>query len=245
LPLLCLTLIFLLFGGGFPSRHDEAGTFSATAPGQPQDAKPLPPEKPQSDSPQQVPTLPAASPTKQAPKPKRVITNDDLKGSGAASFGFTAADFSRINDCDRNCFEQVRQLTHALSAENSRWKRDVLRAIDEVRKDDEWQKYLRDLYEVHVKFCQVGNDKKEEIAKNADPRNVTPREIAIDEKYDIKFKEVQSELQAVYDRQDSLQRKFGGNYAYQFTVVQASRIHNAGCVSPSYPNYSPPDANDP
>lgn len=242
LALLCLALSFSCPAGGFSRPLAQNAT--ALAIGHPQDAKPLPPEKPAFDSPQQAPTLPAP-PAKPAQKPKRVITNDDLKGSGAGAFRFTPADFSQINDCDRNCFEQVRQLTHAFPAENPNWRRDLLQAIDQVRKDDTWQRYLRDLYEVHVKFCQVGNDKKDELARNADPRNVTPREIAIDEKYDLKFKEVQSELQAVYDRQASLQRKFGGNYAYQFTVVQANRIHNAGCVSPRYPSYSPNDADDP
>jgi hypothetical protein len=242
LALLCLALCFSSPAGGFARLPAQSATTSSA--GQPQDAKQLPPEKPASDSSQQLPTLPG-SPAKPAHKPKRVITNDDFKGSGGGAFGFTAADFSQINDCDRNCFEQVRQLTHASPAENPSWRRDLLKAIDQVRRDDAWQGYLRDLYEVHVKFCQVGNDKKEEIAKNADPRNVTPREIEIDEKYDLKFKEAQSELQAVYDRQASLQRKFGGNYAYQFTVVQANRIHNAGCASPRYPTYSPNDADDP
>jgi hypothetical protein len=31
-----------------------------------------------------------------------------------------------------------------------------LQAIDTVRKDDEWQKHLRNLYDVHLKFCQLG-----------------------------------------------------------------------------------------
>src|SRR5690242_9380707 len=72
----------------------------ASAPA-PQDAalKPAP-----SDNPASTPT-PDAKP----PKPhKKVYTNDNLPKANPGDF--SGADFSEINNCDRNCFEQVRQL---------------------------------------------------------------------------------------------------------------------------------------
>ena len=67
------------------------------------------------------------------------------------------------------------------------WKRDLLQAVEQIRNDNDWQKYLRDLYEQHVKFCNLGLEKRQELAKYTDPNNVTPRELAIDEKYDVKL----------------------------------------------------------
>jgi hypothetical protein len=212
---------------------------------QQQDAKQLPSDKQPPDSPVTAPALPA-SPAKPSRKPKKVITNDDLNGSDGDSFSFSPQDFSQINDCNRNCFEQIRQLSHVDPSSNANWRRSLLQAIEEVRRESAWQKYLRDLYDVHVKFCALGDQRREELASYADPRNVTPREVAIDEKYDVKFKEMQSELQAVYQRQAALQAKFGANpFAYQFSTVQADRIKSANCMSPRYPNYSPVDADDP
>ncbi len=173
-----------------------------------------------------------------------MITNDDLKGGGSDG-GFSAANFSQINDCDRSCFDQVRQLALVNPAANPNWKRDLLQAIDTVRKDDDWQKYLRDLYDVHLKFCQFGSEKRDELAKYADPHNVTPKEIAIDEKYDAKFKETQTQLSNVYARQAAVQRKFAENpFAYQFTIVQTNRIQNANCGAQRYSSYTPADSED-
>ena len=210
---------------------------------QQQDPKQSSPETQPSGSTQQPPISPAA-PAKPADKPKKVITNDDLKHP-SGGFGFSPTDFNQINNCDRSCFEQVRQLAHVFPAANPNWKRDLLQAIDEVRKDGEWQKYLRDLYDMHLKFCQLGDEKRDELARDADPNNVTTREIAIDDKYDAKFKEAQSALQALTSRQTILQRKFADSpFAYQFANMQASRIQNANCAPQRYYNESPTDAED-
>ena len=135
-----------------------------------------------------TPAVPVTPPLPQPPeKPRRVITNDDLKGGGGS--GFSPMEFSEINDCDRYCFENVRQLARASTSSNPNWKRDLLQAIDRIRSDAEWQTYLRELYDVHLKFCQLGDEKREEPSRDADPHNVTRREIAIHDKYDAKFKE--------------------------------------------------------
>jgi hypothetical protein len=263
-----LYVVTVLFcaAGGCPHRvaASAAGTFVQ----QVQDPRPSPAEQKPSDAAPQPAAVPAATPAsptsptvpaapaspvtpatqaKPAEKPKKVITNDDLKnpGSGDGS-GFSPMEFSEVNDCDRNCFENVRQMARVPTGANPNWKRDLLQAIDKVRKDDEWQKYLRELYDVHLRFCQLGDEKKDELNKYADPRNVTPREIAIDDKYDAKFKEVQTSLQTLYYRQGDLQRRFGANpYAYQFSMVQTSRIQNASCAAQRYPKYAPSDADDP
>jgi hypothetical protein len=203
-----------------------------TAPAQQSSQKPEP-EKQSSDthSTQQIPD-------KTTPKTRKVITNDDLKP--ARHGGFSGGDFNEINDCDRRCFEQVRELARVAPASNPNWKHDLLRAVDTVRKDAEWEGYLRSLYNVHLRFCQFGAEKRDELAKSADPHNVTPREIAIDEKYDAKFKQAQVELQDLYSRQSDLQRKFSGNpLALQFSLVQTSRIQNAPCEQHWYPSSTP------
>ena len=223
-----LSLFFFSAATGLPQAPD-------TAPAQQrQDQKPAAERQAPDSQPSQQP---AAKP---APKPKKVITNDDLTSGRVGAF--STADFSEVNDCDRICFEQVRQLARVSPASDPNWKRDVLQAIDTVRKDDEWQKHLRDLYAVHLKFCEYGAEKREELAKNADPRNVTPKEIAIDEKYDAKFKQAQAELQKLYEQQGAIQRKFAGDpFAFQFSFVQTSRIQNASCEQRWYPSNTTDD----
>ena len=100
---------------------------------QQQDPKPSPTEQKPSDTPQQQPTaassapaVTATPPAKPPDKPRRVITNDDLKGGGGS--GFSPMEFSEINDCDRYCFENVRQLARVPTGSNPNWKRDLLQA---------------------------------------------------------------------------------------------------------------------
>src|SRR5689334_2456632 len=123
---------------------------SQTSAPAPQDAalKPAPSDKP---------TQPPAD-AKSPKAHKKVYTNDNLPKANPGDF--SGADFSEINNCDRNCFEQVRQLAHVFPGSNPNWKRDLLRALDTVRKDADWQKYLRDLYDVHQRFCALGEEKR-------------------------------------------------------------------------------------
>jgi hypothetical protein len=189
------------------------------------------PKLPSTDKPSHPATTqqPAATPApaaKPAPK-KHVFTNDDLRSSPDAA----PMDFGQVNDCDNSCFEQVRQLAHVMPIPNSNWKRDVLQAIDQVRKDSEWQPFLRQLYDMRMKFCALGEAKQSELNNVANPRNVTPQELSIDEKYDVKFKQQQAALQALAPRQNELLRKFAGNpYSLQFANLQVSHLSNAPCT---------------
>jgi hypothetical protein len=241
-----LYLAILLSYAAGELQQTPAQSATPTPAQQPQaDAKQPPSDEQQPGAPPPVAALPAPQ-AKPARKPKKVITDDDLNGSSGVGASFSRQDLSQINDCDRNCFEQVRKLAGVTPSLSPNWRRPLLQAIDEVRREAAWQKYLLDLYDVHVKFCAVGDEKREELSRYADPHNVTPREVSIEEKYDTKFKEMQSELQLVYERQGPLQAKFTANpFAFQFSRVQADRIKSANCMSPRYPNYSPTDADDP
>lgn len=203
----------------------------------PQDAalKPAP-----SDNPASTPTADA-----KPPKPhKKVYTNDNLPKANPGDF--SGADFSEINNCDRNCFEQVRQLAHVLPGSNPNWKRDLLRSLETVRKDADWQRYLRDLYDAHQRFCALGEEKRDELAHVADPNNVTPGEIAVDDKYDVKFKQAQASYERVSGRQHALQLDFAANpFSMQFSQLQVSRIQNASCGLQRYPESNRSEVTDP
>ena len=121
-----------------------------------------------------------------------------------------------------------------------------MRALDLVRHDAEWQQILREVYNLHLKMCEIANERNEELQKNAEPGNVTPREVDIDEKYDAKFKELEQQLQAVRARQISLRSTANDNpTAYQFRIFQEGRVQNGPCVQPPYRRYSQSAPNDP
>jgi hypothetical protein len=231
---LLIAALFTFTFAGAPALNAQSQTSDPT----PQDAalKPAP-----SDNPAQPPASADAKP----PKPhKKVYTNDNLPKANPGDF--SGADFSEINNCDRNCFEQVRQLAHVFPGSNPNWKRDLLRALDTVRKNADWQKYLRDLYDVHQRFCAFGAEKRDELAYVADPANVTPRELAVDDKYDAKFKQAQSSLEQVSARQHGLQQLFAASpFSLQFSQLQVSRIQNAPCGSQRYPDPTPREGTDP
>jgi hypothetical protein len=178
----------------------------------------------------QASTTPATA--KPASKPRHVITNDDIKPSPYSSFGglfYMSA--GSINDCDAGCFDQVRVMAMANSETNPNWRREVLRQLDRVRSDAEWQAYLHDLYRAHNKLCQLTFDKQDELRRSGgSSRNLGPQQIAITEKYDEQTKAAQDDLSAQVARQPQIQKKFAENpYANAFATIQGTRMMGGFC----------------
>jgi hypothetical protein len=237
LPAWCVALLLCFATGGF--RLTPRVTPIAR---QQNDAKRPSEEKQPPDSQQKRPSTQAAKP---AAKPKKVITNDDLVGSGGG-FGFSSPEFSQINDCDRSCFLNLEQSIRIDPAQNPHWRRDVLRAIDLVRKDAAWQRILHDVYDLRLKTCDLQAEKQEELAKSADPSNVTPREVDIEEKYEVKFKELQEQLNAVRARQSALKGDTNDNpVVFRFRIYQENRLQGAPCAQPVYRRYPQSYVDDP
>ncbi len=170
----------------------------------------------------------SAEPDKSSTKPRKIYTNDDMKGSGSDDYsGSLPPGIDQINDCNTNCFDQLRALAQVDTNANPNWRHDALTAVELVRRDTEWQRYLREFYASQFKLCMLGNEQRMDMAHTADPHNVTPQEIVVAEKYDVKIKAVQTELQGLRVRGAALQRKFITNrMAYQFAFLQTSWVAN-------------------
>ena len=202
----------------------------ATAKQQQPDEKKAGADKLSTDGATQTPTSPP--PAQPTGKPKKVITNDDIKSSPFSSFGglfYTST--GSINDCDANCFDQVRMMAQVNPGKNPNWRTDVLRQLDLVRSDAEWQAYLHELYDAHRAICQLTFDKQDELRRSGNNRNLGPQEIAITDKYDEKMKAAQAELSAVVARQSTLQKKFAERrYANSFATLQGTRMQGGFCT---------------
>jgi hypothetical protein len=169
---------------------------------------------------------------KPASKPRHVITNDDIKSSPYSSFGgLFYMSTGSINDCDAGCFDQVRAMAMVNSETNPNWRREVLRQLDLVRSDGEWQAYLHNVYRAHNKVCQFTFDKQDELRRSgASFRNLGPQQIAITEKYDQQTKAAQDELSAQVARQQHIQKKFAEKpYPNAFATIQGTRMMGGFC----------------
>lgn len=169
---------------------------------------------------------------KPAEKPKKVITNDDIKSSPYASFGgLFYFSTGSINDCDSSCFDQVRVLSGAYNSDkNPSWRREVLQQIELVRSNSEWQLYLRHLYDAHNQICHLNFDQQDELRRAGNVRNMGPQQIEITEKYDAKMKEARSELDGLVAQQPAAQKKFEDKpYAKGFAMMQATRMQGGFC----------------
>lgn len=185
-------------------------------------------KKPTTDKPAADGAAPAPAAT---PKPKRIITNDDIKSSPYSSFGgLFYMNTGSINDCNASCFDQVRLLAQVDSEKNPDWREKVLQQLDLVRSDSEWQASLHELYDAHNKMCHLTFDKADELRRAGNTRNLGPQEIAITEKYDVQTKDVQAELAAAVARQSTLQKKFAEKpYANAFATMQGTRMQAGFC----------------
>jgi hypothetical protein len=196
---------------------------------QQQDQKP-PADKAAADGAAQASTTVATATP--ASKPKHVITNDDIKPSPYSSFGgLFYMSTGSINDCDAGCFDQVRATAMVNSEANPNWRREVLRQLDLVRSDGEWQAYLHDVYRAHNKVCQSTFDKQDELRRSGGSfRNLGPQQIAITEKYDEQAKAAQDEVSAQVARQQLIQKKFAEKqYANAFATIQGTRMMGGFC----------------
>lgn len=226
-----LLLIFVLLLGASALDARAQDKPGATPPTQPPAAAPALASGPAS--------LPAHKPQKPFRKARRVITNDDIDGIGSIYKGAYGPDLTYVNDCDRGCFESVRVAAHIYPS-GLQWKKDLLDAIERVKTDGPWQGLLSDFGSVRGKFCMLEQERAEELAREADPRNVTPVEISIEEKYDRLFKAAQAELLNLYDRAQLLRQAHASNgLEIAFMNLQTGRIIAASCyVAPqNHPNW--------
>jgi len=183
-------------------------------------------------NPQQAPA-PANEPKPQKKPP--VITNDDLEGKGSGLYAQIAGiDLSRVNECDRYCYEQVRQASRIAPGPSTQWKRELLSGIEKVKADAAWQARLEDLARLKAKYCRLEQDKNAELARRSDPANVTKEELDIDDRYERKFQAEQAELIRTYDAADAARRSYTG-IVVQFMTLQEQRIANANCPPGQFP----------
>jgi hypothetical protein len=176
-------------------------------------------------------SAPTGAPEKLANKPKRVITNDDIKSSPYAGFGgLFYTNSGSINDCNESCFDQVRMFAQPGAEKAPNWRVTVLRQLDLVRSSGEWQAYLHELYDAHNKICQLTFDQSDELRRSGNTRNLGPQEIAITDKYDAQLKTAQSSLSAAVARQTAVQGIFAEKpYANSFAVIQGTRMQGGFC----------------
>src|SRR5271155_1730510 len=197
-------------------------------------------QQPSNSTPSGAPSIiPATKPQAPWRRARRVITNDDIDGIGSMYRGGLAPDLTYINDCDRGCFEAVR-VAARIYPNGVQWKKDLLDAIERVKGDGPWQGLLGDFAAVRGKFCLLEQQRNEELARASDPRNVTPVEVSIEEKYDRLFKGAQADLLALYDRAQVLRQSHASSgLEIAFMNFQTNRIVTANCwVAPQYhPNW--------
>jgi hypothetical protein len=208
-----------------------SSAFSVSLPAQEQQQNQKPPaDKTTADGATQTPTIAATG--EPASKPKHVITNDDIKPSPYGPFGgLFYMNSGSINDCDASCFDQIHAMAMFNSEANPNWRREVLRQLDLVRSDAEWQAYLHDLYGAHNKLCQLTFDKQDELRRSGGSfRNLGPQQIAITEKYDAQTKAAQNDLSARVALQPQIQKKFAEKpSANAFATIQGTRMASGFC----------------
>ena len=197
----------------------------------------------------QAPVKPATtnpdSPAKPPAKLHKVITNDDMDARPHdITIEGTRDILQQLNACDRTCFDQVAQRAGANGAYSARWKLALLDAIEAVKADTAWQGTLGEIIGVQGLACETQTRKAQDIQKYADPRNITPGELAVERQYEAKFREIRNRLNAALDRANAhIAKSSPGNLQSQFMHMQVDKIVHATCTI----NVPPPpeDTDDP
>lgn len=184
----------------------------------------------------QTPAKPAAAnpdaPAKPPAKPHKVITNDDMDARPHdITMSGTRDILQQLNTCDRTCFDQVAQRAGVYTYNNSRWKLSLLDAIEVVKADAVWQGILGEIIGIQGLACETQAKKTEDIRRFADPRSVTPSELAVEREYEPKFREIRGRLNAVLDRANAhIVKTSPGVLQSQYMHMQADKIVHATCT---------------
>lgn len=195
------------------------------------------------------PSDPATTPAtaNEAPKTNgkthHVVTNEDIEAQHELMASANSdIDLGNINDCDKNCFDQVRNGSGYYVVRNTDWQHDLLRGIEQVTADPKWQAALFQIARLKARFCELSNDKNDALTDVADPKNMTEGEIAIHESYERKFQAAQADLNAAYANADAIVHTYGG-IVVTFMNMQKQRAGNRTCVvryPMVYRGYRPP-----
>jgi hypothetical protein len=203
--------------------------------------------KPVSASSSPAKPVPAAKPR---PKP-HVYTNDDFDSlPSTASFTKGPELLDQVNECDRDCFEQVGREAGATGRAPATWKQALLDAVERVKGDVPWQELLRNMIDIQAQTCELEGEKAQDMREHADPNNVTPNELAIDRDYEPKFDQVRRRLNAAAARAEAhiATASITGVQA-AFMRLQTQRIVHATCnirvSDPPAPNSDPSAGDDP
>jgi hypothetical protein len=275
LPAILLTILFAAMSApAWTAPQPQSGQNSATQPnGQEQAAKQAPAATAQppkdgkqtrgndagSGGSQKSGAKPApanSSPAKPAsaakPRPKpHVYTNDDFDSlPSTANFTQGPELLDQVNECDRDCFDQVGREAGATGRAPATWKQALLDAVERVKGDVPWQELLRNMIDVQAQTCELEGEKAQDMREHADPNNVTPNELAIDRDYQPKFDEVRRRLNAAAARADAHVATASTNGVQAaFMHLQTERIVQATCnirvSDPPAPSSDPSGADDP
>ncbi len=195
----------------------------------------------------QTPAKPAlanpGAPSKPPAKPHKVITDDDMDARPHdITMSGTRDILQQLNACDRTCFDQVAQRAGVYTYNNSRWKLSLLDAIEAVKRDAAWQGILGEIIGVQGLACETQARKTEDIRRFADPRTVTPNELAVEREYEPKFREIRNRLNAALDRANThIAKNSPDNLQSQYMHMQTDKIVHATCTI-NVP--APPDDTD-
>lgn len=172
----------------------------------------------------QTPAKPASatpdSPAKPPAKPHKVLTNDDID-SRPHDISVTGGRdiLQQLNTCDRTCFDQVAQRVGTSGAYSAKGKLALLDSVETVKRDMAWQETLGEILGTQSQACETQVRKTEDLRKYADPRNITPAELAVERQYEAKFRDIHARLNAALGRANAHIAKAAPD------IIQAQYMH--------------------
>lgn len=224
---LAFALIFLT-GGLCASAHSTDSTGSSSQSG--------PAPAPCTSNCPQAPTKPAPAnpdaPPKPPAKPHKVFTNEDFDARPHdITMSGTRDLLQAVNTCDRTCFDQVAVRAGLNAGSSPRWKSALLNDIETVKGDVAWQEVLAQIIGIQGLACETQVEKTQDIHRFADPRTVTPGELAVERQYEPKFREIRNRLNAALDRANAhIAKDSPDNLQSQYMHMQVDKMVHATCT---------------
>lgn len=180
---------------------------------------------------------PASTPTA-SPKPKHVITNEDLesKSSPASASGkLVTNDNSPLLTCERACEQEARQQLGYGADQEAEWQLQIVQARRDLAADKEWRGQLGQSIQQLDTYCTFALEASQQVSPSGNDHHSQVARAKANNYFENMDRVLRQNMEATFNRLQNRVQEVAvlSPVRAALMYVQASRIIDRPCEAPS------------
>jgi hypothetical protein len=175
-----------------------------------------------------------------APKPKKVITNEDLERHTAANGPTRPTEKTVANDsmsllkCDAACEQEARERSGYDSDREAEWRMQIVNARSDLAADSEWREILWQAIQQTQMYCRLLAQESQKVAPSGNSYNARAQRAQAAQYFENMERTLRRTLESLTGRMNSKIQAVNQLSPVRAALmnVQGSRIFERECDSP-------------